>query len=169
MILPKHQKMRHANQSESCNCDKQFEKIRKQLDRIEDAIESTCGCGQSPTEPRCECIANFNGLKIQTGGSQIIEGTICNNCRFGIELGLAAPGIDFQGVLLEAVTCLINNTMTATGIGRLSGKLVDFELFLTRNPNTIRLRVFKCQETFIDTIFTGNEIGPQFSITRCPR
>jgi hypothetical protein len=96
MILPKHQKMRHANQSESCNCHNQFEKIRKQLDRIENTIESTCG--QSPTEPRCECSANFNGLKIQTGGSQIIEGTICNNCRFGIELGFAAPGIDFQGL-----------------------------------------------------------------------
>ncbi|WML53225.1 hypothetical protein RCG17_00460 [Neobacillus sp. PS3-12] len=165
--MPKHKKMRHASKSKSCNCNIQFEKIRKQLDRIEDTIESKCV--QPPTETRCECSANFNGLKIQTGGSQIIEGTICNNCRFGIELGFAAPGIDFQGVLIEAVTCLINNTMTATGIGRLSGKLVDFELFLTRNPNTIRLRVFKCQETFIDTTFTGAEIGPLFSITRCPR
>ncbi|SDN25559.1 hypothetical protein SAMN04488137_3782 [Fictibacillus solisalsi] len=127
---------------------------------------SNC-CKRSPqNEARCECRSEFAGLKVQNGG--FIEGNLCTICRFGIELGYTAPGLDFQAVLLETATCPLNNTMRAIGIGRLSGRLVDFELNLRQNPNTIRLRVFKCQETFIDTTFRGSEVARVF-IIRCPR
>lgn len=121
---------------------------------------------RSPAETRCECRSEFAGLKTQN--SALIEGNLCFNCRFGIELGYIAQGLDFQALLLESLTCPLNNSMRATGIGRLSGRLVEFELNLTRNPNTIRLRVFKCQETFIDTTFRGSEVA-RVSVIRCPR
>lgn len=167
LSLRKYQKINHENKSKRCDCEKQIDEIRRQLDRIENTIESISE--QPPTGNRCDCRASFGGLKRQPNDFAMIEGIICDNCRFGIELGYTTQSLDFQSVLLESATCLVNSTMRVIGIGRLSGRLVDFELFLTRNPNTIRLIVFKCQETFIDTTFTGAEVAPSFSITRCPR
>ncbi len=119
-----------------------------------------------PTETRCVCRSEFAGLKAQQG--EFIEGSVYDNCQFGTGFGYTAPGLNFQALLLQSVTCLLNNTMTAIGIGKLSGRFVDFEIVLTRNPNTINLRVFKCQETFIHTVFRGSEVA-RISLICCPR
>ena len=153
-----------ANQRERrVNCEKQFKTIMEQLDRIENAIESTGS--QPPQRNRCCASSTFRAV---SGGTSKISGDICASCdpiRSFIDFFDGTNSFRLDSV--ETTSCFASSNnqrfMAGKGLGIFNRKRVHFILFLIQEPFNI---VFLRPSDGPNFVFIGTEVI-ELSLTEC--